>query len=61
MERLAPPFNLWIPELRVLHPYPQQCFVATHPKWELYVSNAGADLCRAISNNHPYCSSSKFT
>jgi len=35
-QRLAPLFNRWIPEPRVLHPYPEQRFAATHPRWEPY-------------------------
>ncbi len=35
-QRLSPLFNRWIPEPRVLHPYPEQRFAATHPRWEPY-------------------------
>jgi hypothetical protein len=35
-QRLAPLFHRWIPEPRVLHPYPEQRFAATHPRWEPY-------------------------
>src|ERR1043166_1276835 len=32
-QRILPLFTRWIPEPRVLHPYPEQRFAATHPKW----------------------------
>ena len=35
-DRLGPIFLRWIPAPRVLHPYPYQRFVATHPRWEPY-------------------------
>jgi RNA-directed DNA polymerase len=35
-QRLSPLFTRWIPEPRVLHPYPEQRFAATHPRWEPY-------------------------
>ena len=35
-ERLTPLFDRWIPEPRVLHPYPDARFAATHPSWEPY-------------------------
>jgi hypothetical protein len=30
-ERFTPVLNRWIPPPRVLHPYPDACFYATHP------------------------------
>jgi hypothetical protein len=33
-DRLTPIFQRWIPTPRVLHPYPYERFVATHPRWE---------------------------
>ena len=33
---MTPIFQRWIPAPRVLHPYPFERFVATHPRWELY-------------------------
>jgi hypothetical protein len=33
---LTPIFQRWIPGPRVLHPYPYERFVATHPRWEPY-------------------------
>jgi hypothetical protein len=36
-DRLTPIFERWIPELRILHPYPLdplERFVATHPRWK---------------------------
>lgn len=35
-QRFTPLFRQWIPEPRVLHPYPEQRFAATHPRWEPY-------------------------
>jgi RNA-directed DNA polymerase len=35
-DRLNPILNRWIPVPRVLHPYPTDRFVATHPRWEPY-------------------------
>ena len=35
-DRLIPIFERWIPAPRVLHPYPLERFVATHPRWEPY-------------------------
>jgi RNA-directed DNA polymerase len=35
-DRLKPLFARWIPVPRVLHPYPMERFVATHPRWEPY-------------------------
>jgi RNA-directed DNA polymerase len=35
-DRLKPIFARWIPVPRVLHPYPMERFVATHPRWEPY-------------------------
>jgi RNA-directed DNA polymerase len=34
--RLIPVFNRWIPDPRVLHPYPDARFAATHPSWKPY-------------------------
>ena len=30
-DRLSPVFNRWIPQPRILHPYPDARFAATHP------------------------------
>ena len=35
-QRMSPLFNRWIPEPQILHPYPEQRFAATHPRWEPY-------------------------
>ncbi len=35
-DRVTPIFARWIPVPRVLHPYPLERFVATHPRWEPY-------------------------
>jgi RNA-directed DNA polymerase len=35
-DRLTPIFQRWIPAPRVLHPYPFERFIATHPRWEPY-------------------------
>ena len=35
-DRMTPIFQRWIPAPRVLHPYPFERFVATHPRWEPY-------------------------
>jgi hypothetical protein len=35
-DRLTPIFARWIPEPRVLHPYPLERFLAIHPRWEPY-------------------------
>jgi RNA-directed DNA polymerase len=35
-DRLTPIFERWIPAPRVLHPYPLERFLATHPRWEPY-------------------------
>ena len=35
-DRLIPTFERWIPAPRVLHPYPLERFLATHPRWEPY-------------------------
>lgn len=35
-DRLTPIFQHWIPAPRVLHPYPYERFLATHPRWEPY-------------------------
>jgi RNA-directed DNA polymerase len=35
-DRLKPIFARWIPVPRVLHPYPMERFIATHPRWEPY-------------------------
>ncbi|PYU16771.1 MAG: reverse transcriptase/maturase [Acidobacteria bacterium] len=31
-ERLCPLLNRWIPPRRILHPYPDARFAATHPR-----------------------------
>jgi hypothetical protein len=35
-DRICPILDRWIPVPRVLHPYPMDRFVATHPRWEPY-------------------------
>jgi len=35
-ERLIPVFSRWIPDPRVLHPYPDARFAATYPSWKPY-------------------------
>ncbi len=35
-DRVIPIFHRWIPAPRVLHPYPFERFIATHPRWEPY-------------------------
>jgi RNA-directed DNA polymerase len=35
-DRITPIFQQWSPAPRVLHPYPLERFVATHPRWEPY-------------------------
>ena len=35
-DRLNPILKRWIPVPRVLHPYPMDRFIATHPRWEPY-------------------------
>jgi RNA-directed DNA polymerase len=35
-DRITPTFQQWIPAPGVLHRYPLERFVATHPRWELY-------------------------
>ncbi len=35
-DRLTPIFQRWIPAPRVLHPYPYERFLATHPRWKPY-------------------------
>ncbi len=35
-DRLTPIFQRWIPAPRVLHPYPLERFLATHPRWKPY-------------------------
>ena len=35
-DRLKPIFARWIPVPCVLHPYPMERFIATHPRWEPY-------------------------
>jgi RNA-directed DNA polymerase len=35
-DRVTPIFACWIPVPRVLHPYPTERFLATHPRWEPY-------------------------
>src|SRR5262245_46325577 len=36
LDRLKPIFARWLPVPRVLHPYPMERFIATHPRWEPY-------------------------
>jgi RNA-directed DNA polymerase len=45
MEKLA---NDWLPELRVLHPWPSQRFAVKHPRWEPY---AGIPLVRICAGD----------
>jgi len=35
-KRLITVFNRWIPDPRILHPYPDARFAATHPSWKPY-------------------------
>ena len=35
-DRVTRIFPRWIPAPRVLHPYPEIRFLATHPRWEPY-------------------------
>ena len=52
MHRLAAD---WLPQPRILHPYPDKRFAVMHPRWE---PCAGIPLARiwagAVSNDRPY-------
>jgi RNA-directed DNA polymerase len=43
--RLEKLFERWLPQPRVLHPYPHQRFGAMHPRWEPYALIAPVRIC----------------
>jgi len=43
LERITRLANDWLPQPRILHPWPQARFAVTHPRWEPY---AGIPLVR---------------
>jgi RNA-directed DNA polymerase len=43
--RMAPIAARWLPPARVQHPYPQQRFIAKHPRWEPSALAAHARIC----------------
>jgi len=52
--RLYPLLYRWIPQPRVLHPYPDARFAATHPGKSRMRERARADLCGgATSDGRP--------
>ena len=44
-DRLSPVLNRWIPQPRILHPYPDARFAATHPGKSRMRKRACTDLC----------------
>src|SRR5215471_4257990 len=52
MHRLA---ERWIPRPRVLHPYPERRFAATHPRLEPPAGNPPVGICAGVpGNRYPY-------
>jgi RNA-directed DNA polymerase len=42
MKKLA---DEWLPKARILHPWPNQRFAVTHPRWEPYAGNLHVRIC----------------
>ena len=54
-DRLNPILNRWIPVPRVLHPYPTDRFIATHPRREPYAwTRTYGSVRGATSDGRPY-------
>jgi hypothetical protein len=49
-ERITRLANDWLPQPRILHPWPQARFAVTHPRWEPY---AGIPLVRICAGGAP--------
>jgi RNA-directed DNA polymerase len=50
-KRRAPITAQWLPPARILHPYPQQRFIAQHPRWEPSALAAHARICPGARGN----------
>ena len=54
-ERMRLLANTWLPRPRILHPWPNQRFAVTHPRWEPYAGKPHVRFCAgALSNGRPY-------
>jgi RNA-directed DNA polymerase len=42
MKKLA---DAWLPKPHILHPWPSQRFIVTHPRWEPYAGNLHVRIC----------------
>jgi hypothetical protein len=52
VNRLA---DQWLPKPRILHPWPNQRFAVTHPRWEPDAGMPHVRFCAGVlSNGHPY-------
>jgi len=44
-ERITRLANDWLPQAKILHPWPQQRFAVRHPRWEPYAGNPPVRFC----------------
>jgi group II intron reverse transcriptase/maturase len=44
-DRMTKLQDQWLPEPRILHPWPSQRFIAKHPRWEPYAGKPHVRLC----------------
>ena len=44
-ERMRLLANTWLPRPRILHPWPNQRFAVTHPRWEPYAGKPHVRFC----------------
>ena len=44
-ERMAKLADAWLPQPRILHPWPQQRFAVKHPRWEPYAGMPHVRIC----------------
>jgi group II intron reverse transcriptase/maturase len=44
-ERMKKLADEWLPNPRILHPWPSQRFTVTHPRWEPYAGNLHVRIC----------------
>jgi group II intron reverse transcriptase/maturase len=54
-ERFTQLANDWLPQPRILHPWPERRFAVKHPRWEPYARIGPVRFCAgALSNGRPY-------
>jgi RNA-directed DNA polymerase len=44
-DRITKLANAWLPQPRILHPWPNQRFAVTHPRWEPYAGKPHVRIC----------------